>query len=162
MRAVWPLLFLISAGCSHGNLRAPTGDGIYPFGKYQHNVKIKTLVPSERTMELRGVVSYSAEAIKVVGLSSFGTTVFRIDENLKTGEIKKEFQLEVLRQHQDRFMEFYQLIRTLITAAKGVTDFKHGPAHFILSDPDDHLIYRKIHIDHPHVVLDIAVTEYEF
>jgi hypothetical protein len=163
IRSILPaLLFSLTlSACAHAPLKIPEGGGIYPFGKYQHDVKIRTIEPA-RTMEMKGVVAYSPESIKVVGLSSFNTTVFKIEENLKTGEIKKEFFLEIIRKHADRFMNFYYLIRELITAPKGATAFaKHG-AQFTLSDPDKNGIYTKVHIEHPQVVIDVEVDDYDF
>jgi len=152
---------LLLAGCVSQPVKIPEGGGLYPFGKYQHDVKIKVLTPP-RTMEMRGVVSYTADSLKVVGLSSFGTTVFRIDENLNTGEITKDFYMDIIRKNEDKFMEFYKLVRELMTAPKGETDFKRGDAHFVLSDPDENGIFTTVHVDHPQFILDIDVTDYEF
>jgi hypothetical protein len=160
MRGILIAIILSTLACTHQPVKIPEGGGIYPFGKYQHKVKIKTREP-ERTMEMRGVVSYTPEAIKVIGLSTFNTTIFRIEENLKTGEIKKEFYLEIIRKHQDRFMNFYYLIRELITAPKGTIDFTRNGAHFTFSEPDKLGIYTKIHIDHPQVLLDVEVDDYD-
>jgi hypothetical protein len=159
MRVLWLSLFLVS--CTHQPLKIPEGGGIYPYGTYQHNVKVMTKAPA-RTMEMRGVVSYRADGIKVVGLSTFGTTIFRISEDSKTGEIEKEFYLDIVRQHEDQFMNFYHLIRELVTAPKGQTDFVRGDAHFVLSKPDENGIYRRIHVEHPQFILDIEVAKYDF
>lgn len=155
------LALLILAGCAHKPVVIPAGSGLYPFGKYQHHVEIHPKAAGAKAMEMRGVVAYDADAIKVIGLSSFGTTVFRIEENLKTGEIKKEFYLEIIRQHADRFIGFYKMIRALMIAPKGSTDFKGGDAHFVVSQPDASGIYRQIHVDHPQVILDVTVDDYE-
>jgi len=88
------------------------------------------------------------------------TTLFRIDENLRTGEIKKEFYLDVMRKHESRFMEFYKLIRALLTLPKGVTEVRRNGAQFLLSQPDDRGIYRRISILHPYVQLQIEVSDY--
>lgn len=165
MRPIFLLLFtsFTLVSCAHKPLRPPpTGGGLYPMGKYQHAVKIQVQQPTPRTMEMHGVVSINDEQLKVVGLSSFGTTVFRIEENLKTGEMKKEFYLEIMQKHEDRFLEFYKLIRELLTAPKGITEFERQGAKFRVSEPDAQGIYRKVHIEHPQVVLDIEVTGYEF
>jgi hypothetical protein len=155
------VLSFILAGCTQAPVKIPEGGGIYPYGKYQHDVKIKILTPP-RTMTMRGVVSYTADSLKVIGLSSFGTTVFRIDENLKTGEISKEFYMDIIRKNEDKFMEFYRIIRELVTAPKGATDFTRGETHFVLSDPDENGIYCTVHVEHPQFVLDIDVTDYDF
>jgi len=163
MKQILLAFVLWLAACTHQPLQIPEGGGIYPYGKYQHGVKVKALTPGqERTMEMNGIVSYSADFIKVIGLSTFGTTLFRIDENLKTGELKKEFYLDIIRNHEAQFLNFYRLIRELITAPKGITDFQRGDAHFVLTEPDESGIYCKIHVDHPQVILDIKVNDYEF
>ena len=155
------LIPLLLPACVHHPLKPPVGDGIYPFGTYQHYVRIQILNPP-RTMDLRGVVSYQPEHLKVVGLSAFGTTLFRIDESLTTGELKKEFFLEIMQQHPEQFVTFYNLIREIITAPKGTMEFTKQNAHFLLSDPDELGIPRKIHVEHPQFILDVEVTSYDF
>lgn len=156
MRLFLTFLFLLS-GCAHKELRPPLGGGIFPFGTYQHNVKITT---PDRTMEMCGVVSYREGQLKVIGLTAFGATAFRIEE--AHGVIKKEFYLDIIKKHEDRFMYFYQMIRELITAPKGLSDFTRQGAHFVFSGPDANGIYKNIHITHPQFTLDIEVTDYEF
>jgi hypothetical protein len=163
MMRIWFLIAAVSflsLSCAHQALNVPSGDTLYPYGKYRHSVKVHVLKPEPRTMDLRGVVAVNADSIKVVGLSGIGTTIFRIEEDRHTGVVKKDFYLEIVRQHQDRFMEFYSLIRELVTAPKGATDFIRGEAHYVVSDPDDDGIYRTVHITHPQVNIDIEVTDY--
>lgn len=155
-------LSLFLGGCTHAPLRVPDGGGLYPFGAYKHHVKIQMLLPQPRAVEMNGAVSVNAEKLRVVGLSSFGTTVFRIEEDLKTGVVKREFYLEAIEKNSSRFMEFYYLIRELLTAPKGSTEFERRGAHFTVSEPDKNGIYRKVHVTHPQVVLDVEVTGYEF
>ena len=156
MRLFLTFLFLFT-GCAHKELRPPVGGGLFPFGTYQHNVKITT---PDRTMEMRGVVSYRADQIKVIGLTAFGATAFRIEG--ANGVIKKEFYLDIIKKHEDRFMYFYQMIRELITAPKGEIDFTRQGSHFLLSQPDANGIYKNIHVTHPQFTLNIEVTDYEF
>lgn len=157
------LLLLLLPSCATPPLKTPleTGVGLYPFGTYQHQVQVEVFTPA-RTLNLHGVVSYQADAIKVIGLSPFGTTLFRIEENLKTGEIKKEFFMEAIRRHEERFVTLYKLIRQIITAPKGETDFTREQAHFQLSAPDAQGIYRKIQVTHSQFKLAIEVTSYAF
>jgi hypothetical protein len=158
----WMIALLIwSAGCAHKNLNPPTGGGLFPYGNYQHQAKVKITQPP-RTMEMRGVIAHTEDKIKVVGLSSFGTTLFRIEEDLKTGKISKEFFLEAIQRHEDKFMSFYGMIHDLILAPKGSTDFTKQGAHFVVTEPDERGIYRKIHAEHSQFVVDIEVTGYDF
>ena len=152
---------LILLGCTQTPVKTtPESPGIFPYGTYQHNVKIEVIAPPQ-TMNMHGVVSYSVRSLKVVGLSAFGTTVFRIEENLVTGELKKDFFVEVIRQHESAVMDFYQLVHTLITAPKGATDFTKGRARFSLRARDGLGIYRQIDLRDPRLNLHVEVTSYD-
>jgi hypothetical protein len=154
---------LVSAGCAHQALHAPppSGDRIYPYGVYQHKVEIHIIDPP-RDFALKGVVKFQPEGLNVVGLSNFGTTVFRITENFKTGEIKKDFYLEIMKQNSQRFEYFYSLIRELLLTPKNTTRFTKNGAKFTLSRPDENQIYRHAHIEHSQFILDIEVTDYDY
>ncbi len=134
---------------------------LYPHGTYQHKVNVKIQEPA-RSVDLRGVIKSAPESLKVVGLSSFNTTVFRIDENLKTGVVEKEFYVDAIRRNEEKFMFFYALLKELLLAPKGQTEFDRQGAHFKISKPDENNIYRTIEITHPQVNLTIEVTSYEF
>jgi hypothetical protein len=162
MKWLVSLMFMsVTVSCAHKDIRPPNGDGLYPFGKYQHQVKVNVLTPVLRLIEMQGVVAYSKEALHMVGLSTFGTTVFKIDEDFKTGELKKEFYLEIMRQHPEQFMEFYSMIRSLMLQKKGQTQFRERGAEFSLSEPDPEGIYRHIEITHPNVQIEIQVRDYD-
>lgn len=159
----WTLaLALLLTACTHAPVKPPVGGGLYPYGAYKHSVKIHIDKPEPRTMDMRGALKVDAEKLRVVGLSPIGTTVFRIEEDFKTGEIKKEFYLEIMRKNSGRFMEFYTIIRELLTAPKGQTEFERRGAKFTVSRPDENGIYRTVHVVHPQVTLDIEVTGYDF
>lgn len=153
---------LLTLGCaSQPRKPIPESQLAYPYGTYQHHVKVHVLAP-ERRNELRGVVQSSAERLQVVGLTPFGTTAFRIVENMKTGEIKKEFFVDVIRQNEERFMFFYAMIKELLYAPKGKLEFRVRDANYKLSKPDQDGIYRLVEIKNPQVELNIEVTGYEF
>lgn len=162
-----PMLFalltaLMTTACAH-KITKPTEPSalVYPHGTYQHRVKVQIVEP-QRNLEVKGVIKSQPDELKVVGISSFGTTVFRIDENLKTGEVNKEFYVESLRRNEDRFMFFYSLMKELLLAPKGATEFEKQGAKFALSNPDENQIPRTVRIQHPQVNLNIEVTDYEF
>lgn len=156
------LVTLLFTACTQAPLKTPQGNGLFPYGAYQHKVKIQVLNSRDvRPMEMRGAVSVSANEVRVVGLSTFGTTVFRIQEDLRTGELKKEYYLEIIKKNSERFMEFYYLIRELLTAPKGTTEFERRGARFTVSAPDSQGIFRKVHVINSQVELNIDVTGYE-
>ena len=151
----------LSACASQPKAPTPVSDLMYPHGTYKHNVKLQIVQP-ERKVDLRGMIESKPEELKVIGLSTFGTTVFKIDENYKTGELNKEFYVDALKRNEERFMYFYTLLKELLNAPKGQTEFDRQGAHFALSEPDENQVYRKVAITHPQVNLNIEVTGYEF
>ena len=154
------LVFL--AACSSApKAPSPISELAYPHGTYQHKVKVE-LVSSARTMDVRGVVESRADELKVVGISTFGTTVFRVDENYRTGELNKEFYVDALKRNEERFMYFYALLKEMLNTPKGQTEFEKQGAKFKFSNPDNNQIYRTVSIQHPQVNLNIEVTSYEF
>ncbi len=90
-----------------------------------------------RNFDVRGIIESRDDVLKVVGLSNFNTTVFRITENLKTGEVDKEFFVETIRRNEEKFMFFYRLMKQMLLARKGQTQFEHLGAVFTFSEPDE-------------------------
>jgi len=154
-------LLLVLPGCAQKLKKPQPSELMYPHGTYQHKVRVQIAQPV-RTVDLRGVIKSQPHELKVVGLSTFNTTVFRIDENLQTGEVVKEFYVDTVRQNEERFMFFYSLLKEMLLAPKGKNQFERKGAKFVLSQPDENQIYRTIHIHHPQVNLTIEVTGYEF
>lgn len=134
---------------------------LFPHGTYQKRVKVQIAQPS-RNVDLKSVVESHPETFKVVGLSRFNTTLFTIEENLTTGEVQKEFYVDIIKRNEDRFMFFYSLLKEMLLAPKGPTDFEKQGAKFALSRPDENQIYRAIDVQHPQVNLLIEVTDYTF
>ncbi|HMN69555.1 MAG TPA: hypothetical protein PKC28_13525 [Bdellovibrionales bacterium] len=161
MKYALAFLILLSACAHKPPAVVPTSELAYPLGTYQHAVRIDIVEP-QRQMKLRGVIQSREDKLTVVGLSTFGTTIFRIEEDYKTGEIKKEFYLDVIRQHEERFMFFYKLMSQLLKIPKGTTTTDREGARFTLSEPDKNGIARHIKIEHRRVILNIEVTKYEF
>lgn len=156
------LLMVFMCSCASKSVRtAPPSDLQYPHGIYQHKVDIKVAQPP-RHFDMKGIVDFKPERLNVVGLSAFGTTVFRISEDFKTGQIKKEFYLEVIQQNSARFEDLYFLIRELLLTPKNTTHFEKRGAKFTLSKPDRSQIFRHAKIEHPQFTLNIEVTSYEF
>jgi hypothetical protein len=99
---------------SHGEL--------FPYGTYMH--KVTLVIPAksgnaEKKLELNGVVQLRAGAVHVVGLSFFGTTAFKIDENRDTGEIKIEVYVDQMKKYEPRLREYYLLLREVLLAKSG-------------------------------------------
>ncbi len=160
-RVIVALAAVFSIGCASQLKAPPPSDLTYPHGTYQHKVKVQIQQPT-KNVEVRGLIESKPEELTVVGISTFGTTVFRIDENYSTGEVTKEFYVDAIRRNEERFMYFYSLIKELLKTPKGKTEFEAQGARFMLSNPDQNQVYRTVAITHPQVNLNIEVTGYEF
>src|SRR5688572_11117891 len=71
-------------------------ESLFPNGTYHHSISLYILGP-KRDFSFKGIVSLGDEAVKVMGLSMFGTTEFRLEENRKTGDVTIEFFRETLK-----------------------------------------------------------------
>jgi|GEM_PF-1903716 len=85
---------------------------LFPNGVYIHEVKI---LPKEgKPRNMKAVVSIQEDSIKLVGLSPFHTTLFRLEENRTTGEIVvKDFQ-PIPDRVKTEFDSFYRTLHRLL------------------------------------------------
>lgn len=162
MGAIFLSTFLVLglASCAHRPTSPVTSEHLFAYGTYKHQVQVDVITPP-RKMEMRGVVAYTPTQLKVVGLSPFGTTLFRIEENLTTGEVKKEFYMDAIQKHETQFLQFYSMIRAMVTGPSQRTEFTQDGADFVVSEPDVRGVYRKINVKHSRFNLEVRVTDYE-
>ena len=52
----------------------------------------------------------------LVGLSAFGTTAFKIDEDRKSGDVQTQVYLEPMKKYEARLTEYYLILRELLVA----------------------------------------------
>jgi hypothetical protein len=134
----------------------------FPFGTYQHSViATPKTAPGIKPIEVTGVMRSEPYDVRMVGLSPMGSTVFRIHDDLCSGEVTQEFYIEELKKNQKHFSHLYQLIKAALFARQDRPEFDYHGAHIRLSEPDKKKIPRRIEIDHPYLALDIHVTSYE-
>ena len=115
--AIWMLSLL--AGCSSLEKRlSSTSDKalLFPPGVYTHQVEIETA--EQKKYNFRVLVKISTEKVLVIGLSPFQTTIFRIENNRKTGEIKTEIFQDTLEKHKDSLLDFYSMLTLFLTLPK--------------------------------------------
>jgi len=167
-------IFICLAACASKTVKDPTAPRalVFPPGTYQHEVDVVLAnLPGDHPKEFhfRGLVSVSSEAIKVVGLSAMNTTVFRITEDRKSGKIDTEVYVDSLKKVQDRFADYYTVIRSVLTAParSGQSNDKvtaatpAGPTSIVFKDYDEQKIPNAVDVDHPKFKLRIRVTGYE-
>ena len=87
-------------------------DLVFPLGLYHHEITLG--LKEGGVKNFNGVIQLKSERITVVGLSSFGTTVFKITEDRTTGLIETEIYIEALKKYEIRILVFYKLIREIL------------------------------------------------
>ncbi|HEX4923324.1 MAG TPA: hypothetical protein VFV50_04530 [Bdellovibrionales bacterium] len=121
IRALITAVLLWSAGCAS----APKVSGVapkqretlLPNGTYRHSVRLSiSLSSGRREFTLDGVVSTGEKQIQVVGLSLFGTTEFRITDNLDDNRVTVEIYRDGLKRAENKIREYYATLRLFLTA----------------------------------------------
>ena len=149
-------------------------ESLLPNGTYHHSISLYIL-GTKKDFSFKGIVSLSDETIKVMGLSMFGTTEFRLEENRKTGHVNIEFFRDALKKAEPKIREYYKTIRIVLTTGKdgGNADIlkrhesgfpeemKAESARYTLKDYDQNLIPKVMKVDHPEFRVSVKVTEYE-
>jgi hypothetical protein len=166
-----------------------TREYVFPRGKYQHRVEL--VIPANETGPLRsyrfnGVVDLQADAIQIVALSPFGTTVFKINENLITHEVKDEIYLAQMKPLEPKLLHYYSVMRELLLLRndpkasativwKKTTSFslpeviEYTPTQSEVADQatfnfkkyDAHGIPENIEIVNPHFQVLVEITAYD-
>jgi hypothetical protein len=166
-------LFLLG-GCASPRVTTPGESAktyVFPYGKYQHNVELTLFGNAGDAplhQHLNGVAKIDAKMIQVVGLSPFGTTVFKITDHLNTGKIEDEIYLPQMKAHEDRVLAFYQLLKKLLLLKKNpayqegsVIEVESG-TEFTFGAFDQNQIPKKMTIHSARFEVEIEVTRYDF
>ena len=161
------LLWVGFSGCSTAPVKSGIAEAtraqLFPYGVYRQEVQI-TIHPTaqtpERKMDMSGVMRFSVDAIQLVGLSHFGTTVFRIREDRKTGEVKTEVFMDQLKPLTGKISEYYKILRLFILAdkkqLKGIS-----PLEIDFFEFDANQIPSRVLIRHPAFEVIVKVAGYE-
>ena len=165
---------LIAGGCASPRITTPGESAkvyVFPYGKYQHDVQLTIIGNTGNKPQhyhLNGVAKIDANLIQLVGLSAFGTTVFKITDHLDTGKLDDEIYLPQMKSHEDRVMAYYQVLKKLLTLKKqdayhegSVIEVEPG-TEFIFGAFDQNQIPKKMTIHSPHFDVEIEVTRYDF
>ncbi|MBX2994208.1 MAG: hypothetical protein KF681_05290 [Bdellovibrionaceae bacterium] len=187
--AFLPLLFL--AACSSAPKKtvqtkpeAPPRTLIFPYGSYQHLVHVAVKNPKNKgpsQMDFQGAFTFTGEQISLIALSGFGTTVFRVDENVQTSEVKVQTYVPALEKYEPRIRGYYAILRDVLTTPLAGTPAKAkilartesgfpseievpgdtGPIRARLGGYDENDIPKSVLITHPDFELDVKVQGYE-
>lgn len=132
----------------------------YPFGKYQHQVRIQILKPEHHDFSVTGALSYAADEIKLIGLSPMGTTLFRLTDT-KGSELKTEYFMDALAKADPFIRAFYGDLREALVTPDPRTKFTKNGTDFIFADLDEKKIPRLIFIANPKFEVTVKVVGYD-
>jgi hypothetical protein len=145
---------------------SPAHDRIFPDGTYQHKVTLtlKRPAPGQSKagkFDFTGIVQMDPAAIHIAVLSYFGTTAFKIAENLKTGEIKMDVYIDQLKKFEPRLKEYYLILREILLAKRSRAEGLQENAHFRITEFDKNGIPTAFSIEHPDFDVSVKVVGYE-
>lgn len=105
-------LTLIATACSTSGLHEQPSNRLFPYGVYKHDVGVTFQQEGkDQFHRFFGILELRPETTRMVALSPFGTTVFRLTEDKKTHQISMEFAFEPLRRLEERFRQFYSMVQ---------------------------------------------------
>jgi hypothetical protein len=140
---------------------------LFPDGNYRHKVSLtlpaRASAP-ERKFDFTGVVQIKSDVIRVVVLSFFGTTAFKINDDLKTGNIDTEIYVPQLKKFEPKIRAYYAALRQVLLSGpkpQGEEEKLDNAATFKITSYDDHHIPSEFEIHHPDFLVDVKVVSYE-
>jgi hypothetical protein len=165
-------VFLIF-GCTTPSKRISSPDviktAVFPDGIYQHDValQIHGKEGEKQNNHFRGVVKLKPEAIQIVSLSPFGTTVFKIIDDRVARKVDKEIYVEEMKPYANKIIEYYIVLKAMLLAerdplAKGFQMIQVNPDTTIRFDHyDSNHIPGLANIHSPQFDADIKITGYD-
>jgi len=169
-------MWLLSS-CSHYQIadKDKTTNRLYPDGTYRHDITLE--LPQGKTQRFQGVVSLTPQTIVIVGLSAFGTTLFRITDK---DQVNVEIFFEPLKKYEPKLQQFYRLLKTMLllsvnggSADAGIrTTDPHGrlqsmviddrsKTRLIFGDYDEHNVPLHVRVEREEFNVDVRVKGYE-
>jgi hypothetical protein len=154
-------------GCGTGKINSHKGnDGtrLFPYGTYEHAVTLKVKRPQEKSYRFNGVVKLTPERNEIVAMSFLGTTEFRIQDDLKTKNIKVDIFRENFKSFEPRLREYYGILKIIFDLPPNPPSdikWKNQVIHFTVVSYDKDNVPDKIHVEHPDFNIDIKVSSYE-
>lgn len=170
MKSIFFIFVALTCGCATTNVNlhpdAPR-TRLFPNGVYYHDVilTIKPATPQQKKYTFDGVVKIDKDQIIVIAMSFFGTTEFRIIENIKTGEVSSEVYREGLKKFEPQLKNLYSTLRTVLMAQGTPTEMtatqEGTPVNFVFSGYDKNKIPVHIEINHPQFQVKVKIKHYE-
>lgn len=163
------ILFLFLSSCCVTPVKHISPDEqvlLFPIGVYRHNVQVN-INHIDREILINGVLSRKKEALSIVGLSLFNTTLFKLEENISDGDVSLIIYEDALKKYQKDFLKVYKIIGIALKSTLTELDDKNELQRFVdgnkvrVSFRDYENFFRTIEISHSFFTATIRVIDYE-
>lgn len=163
------MFFLIFSSCVSGPLVTHVPEKstresqmLFPYGDFTHDVRLS--MNGGKTFSFQGVVEVTPYRIQLVALSPFQTTLMRVMEDRKTGEVKLDCYVAEVSRYQEKLNDYYLLVRQILLLERSPEDAAGvrrlriaGGADVTLSSYEVG-IPRRIDVHDPRFQLEIVVS----
>jgi hypothetical protein len=97
---------------------AQSKERIFPDGTYHHRVSVKAEneKAEAQSFQIDGVVELNKDKILIRGLSPMFTTLFELEENVATGELRFETFVTAFEKHREKIFKVYEQLRVMLVA----------------------------------------------
>jgi hypothetical protein len=95
---------------------ATTNELLFPYGHYRHHLTLEILHGEDgqsHRYSFDGVAETTPEKIQLVMLSPFNTTLMKVHEDRKSGEVRLETYDSKLRRFENKFVDYYAMLRKI-------------------------------------------------
>lgn len=162
MKVFWLLMALL-VGCASPVKKMSAGTArarLFPDGLYRHAVSLK--LSDGTTRDFDGIVDVTPKRIKVIGLSGFGTTMFRIEEERDTAAIHTTIYLKPLKPHEAEIVRFYRVLRKMmLLPVDGPLKVTLEDVEVRFSDYDENRVPGRIEMHHPKFDVAVKMVGYD-
>jgi hypothetical protein len=162
------IAFLLFAGCAHHSI-ATVGVAsrrtLIPVGSHQQSVIVhlkKNKINGKESMRFNGVLDVREDHVQLIGLTPFGSTLFRLREDLKTGEVVFETDNEQMKRAEPYIKSTYYPIREMlkIPYPPSRSDAAAGAIKFHFENFNAQDLPLKVLVDTPDFDLEILEDGY--
>ena len=162
------LVSIFLSGCAHHTIEAlgtSARKTLIPIGSHQQSVTVhlnKAKLNGKDTMRFSGVLDVREDHVQLIGLTPFGSTLFRLREDLKTGAVVFETDNEQMKKAEPYVKSTYRPIGEMLKIPYPPvrSEATSGDFKFHFEDFNAEDLPRKIRVETPDFNLEILEDGY--
>lgn len=159
------LLAFLASSCAHHKIAPVSNESrttLIPRGTHQQTVTVHIKKGDQRQMRFSGVLDVREDRVSLIGLTPFGSTLFRLKEDLKTGAISFETDNEQMKKAGPYIQKTYGPVREMlkIPYPPAVKEKTIGDLRFHFDELNAQDMPIKTRVETPDFDLDIEEVGY--